>query len=63
MDEKNLFPDYEPKRSLDTIEDYLRRPSKVYEILGEIGEPNISKLNKLLDLFKNYEKKAKKKCG
>ena len=63
MDEKNKFPDYEPKRSLDTIEDYLRRPSKVYEILGEIGEPSISKLNKLLDLFNNYEKKAKKNVG
>jgi len=63
MNEKNIFPDYEPKITLDTIEDYLRRPSKVYEILGEIGEPNVSKLNKILDLFNNYEKKAKKNVG
>ena len=63
MNEKNIFPDYEPKITPDTIEDYLRRPSKVYEILGEIGEPHISKLNKILDLFNNYEKKAKKNVG
>jgi len=63
MDEKNIFPDYEPKITSDSIEDYLRRPSKVYEILGEIGDPNISKLNKTLDLFNKYEKKAKKNVG
>jgi len=63
MDEKNIFPDYEPKITPDTIEDYLRRPSKVYEILGEIGEPHISKLNEILDLFHKYEKKAKKHVG
>jgi len=63
MNKKNIFPDYKPKISPDTIEDYLRRPSKVYEILGEIGESSISKLNKLLDLFNNYEKKAKKNVG
>jgi len=63
MDEKNLFPDYEPKITLDTIKDYLRRPSKVHEILEEIGEPHIGKLNKILDLFYKYEKKAKKNVG
>ncbi|MHA2289716.1 MAG: hypothetical protein ACXABG_13105 [Promethearchaeota archaeon] len=63
MDEKNKFPDYEPKITPDTVEDYLRRPSKVYDILGEIGEPNISKLNKILTLFYKYKKKAKKNVG
>jgi len=63
MDEKNLFSDYKPKITPDTIEDYLRRPSKVYEILGEIGSPHISKLNKILDLFNKYENKAKKNMG
>ena len=63
MDEKNLFPDYEPKITPDTIEDYLRRPSKVHEIIGELGDPNISKLNKILDLFNKYEKKAKINVG
>jgi len=63
MNEKKIFPDYEPKLSPDTIEDYLRRPSKVYEILGELGEPHISKLNKILDLFNNYQKKVKNNAG
>jgi len=63
MDEKNLFSDYKPKITPDTIEDYLRRPSKVYEILGEIGALHISRLNKILDLFNKYEKKAKKNMG
>jgi len=63
MDEKNIFPDYEPKITPDTIEDYLRKPSIVYEILGEIGEPHISKLNEILDLFHKYKKKAKKNVG
>ena len=63
MDEKNQFSDYKPKITPDTIEDYLRRPSKVYEILGEIGSPHISKLNKILDLFNKYEKEAKKNMG
>jgi len=63
MDEKNKFPDYEPKISLDTIEDYLRKPSKVYNIIEEIGNPDISKLNHILTLFNKYEKKAKKSVG
>ncbi len=63
MDEKNLFPDYEPKITPDTIEDYLKRPSKVYEILGEIGEAHISKMNNILTLFNKYEEKAKKSVG
>jgi len=58
-----MFPDYEPKKTPDTIEDYLRRPSTVYEILGEIGESHISKLNNILALFNKYEKKAKKHVG
>lgn len=63
MDEKKMFPDYEPKKTPDTIEDYLRKPSTVYEILGEIGESHISKLNNILIQFNKYEKKAKKHVG
>jgi len=63
MDEKNIFKDYTPKKTPDTIEDYLERPSKVYEILGEVGEADISQLNNLLTLFNKYEKKAKKSVG
>ncbi|MFX0046715.1 MAG: hypothetical protein ACFE8G_00970 [Candidatus Hermodarchaeota archaeon] len=63
MDEKNIFPDYEPKKDPDTIKDYLRRPTKVHDILGEIGDPHISKFNNILALFNKYEKKAKKNVG
>ncbi len=63
MDEKNIFPDYEPKITPDTIEDYLKKPSQVYEILGEIGDPHISKLKNILALFNKYEKKAKEHVG
>ena len=63
MDEKNIFKDYVPKNTPDTIEDYLGRPSKVYEILEELEEPNMSKLNAILSLFSTYEKKAKKNVG
>jgi len=63
MDEKNLFPDYKPKITPDTIEDYLRKPNIVYKVLEEVGEPHISKLDQILALFNKYEKKAKKKVG
>ncbi len=63
MDEKNIFKDYTPKKTPDTIEDYLKIPSKVYEILGEVGEADISQLNNMLTLFNKYEKKAKKSVG
>jgi hypothetical protein len=63
MDEKNLFSDYEPKITPDSIEDYLGKPSKVYEILEEVGAPSISKMNDILVLFNKYQKKAKKNTG
>jgi len=40
MNEKNMFPDYQPKISPDTLEDYLRKPSNVYKILGNAAENN-----------------------
>ena len=63
MDEKNIFPDYEPKITTDTIADYLGKPNKVYDILGEIGEPKIGSINNILAKFNEYKKKAKKKVG
>ena len=63
MAEKNLFPDYEPKITPDTIEDYQKKPSKVFEILGEIGVPHMSNLNSILSIFNKYQKKAKKNVG
>lgn len=60
MKEKDLFPDYEPKTTPDTIEDYLRTPeSEVFKILGEIGVAKLENLKQILILFKKYQKKAK----
>jgi len=64
MSEKDLFPDYEPKKTPDTIKDYLRYPkTKIFNILDEIGEPSIEKLKTILDLFTKYKKEAKRNPG
>jgi len=64
LNEKDLFPDYEPKVTPDTIRDYLRKPeSIVFEILGEIGQPSLKKLKKILNYFKKYKKAATKNPG
>ncbi|MHA1106849.1 MAG: hypothetical protein ACTSPN_14220, partial [Promethearchaeota archaeon] len=63
MNKKNLFPDYEPKITPDTIEDYLRGASKVYEILAEVGESSPGNLKKIVKYFKIYVKKAIKSPG
>lgn len=63
MSEKNLFPDYEPKITPDTIEDYLRGPSKVYDILAEVGESGSGNLKRIVKYFKKYIKKAIKNPG
>ncbi len=50
MNEKDLFPDYQPKRIPDTVYDYLKIPdSFVFKILDEIGNPSLEKLKKILD--------------
>ena len=59
MNEEDLFPDYEPKRTPDTVNDYLRKPkSIVYEILNKIGEPSLEKFKTIIQYFKKYQKKA-----
>jgi len=64
MNEKDLFPDYEPKTTPDTIEDHLRNPeSEVFKILGEIGGLKLENLKQILILFKKYQRKAKKNPG
>jgi hypothetical protein len=63
MSEKNLFPDYEPKITQDTIEDYLRGASKVYDILAEVGEPSSGNLKRIVKYLKKYVKKAIKNPG
>jgi hypothetical protein len=60
MNEKNKFPDYQPKITPDTIEDYLTQPSNVYTILGEIGEPSINNLKTIITYFLKYKKSAEK---
>ena len=63
MSEKNLFPNYEPKITPDIIEDYLRGPSKIYDILAEVGESSSGNLKKIVKYFKKYIKKAIKNLG
>ncbi|MFX0153313.1 MAG: hypothetical protein ACFE9Q_02200 [Candidatus Hodarchaeota archaeon] len=59
MNEKQLFPDYEPKTTPDTIYDYLRKPdSFVHKILEEIGQPSLEKLKLIVDYFHRYKKAA-----
>ncbi len=43
-----LGADYQPKINPDTLKDYLKKPSKVYKILGEIGEPSINNLKTIM---------------
>lgn len=58
-----MFPDYEPKRTPDTIEDYLRGPSKVLQILRESGEEKLANLKNLIQKFEDYKYKAEKNPG
>lgn len=64
MNKKDLFPDYEPKRSPDTVYDYLKYPkTNIFKILEEIDEPNIKKLKIILSLFNKYKIEAKRNPG
>jgi len=58
-----MFPDYQPKITPDTIKDYLKQPSNVYTILGEIGEPSISNLKTIITYFLKYKKAAENNPG
>jgi len=56
LNEKDLFLDYEPKTTPDTIHHYLRKPdSFIFKILGEIGQPSIENLKLILDYFNKYK--------
>jgi hypothetical protein len=64
LNDKELFPDYEPKTTPDTVDDYLRNPkTEIFQILGEIGEPNLEKLKLILIYFEEYKDKAIKNPG
>ena len=58
-----MFPDYQPKITPDTIEDYLGQPNNVYTILGEIGEPSINNLKTIINYFLKYKKAAENNPG
>ena len=63
MNEKQLFPDYEPKKTPDVVEDYLPSSSDVFGILNKLKPPELSKLHRLLEIFKKYEIKARENPG
>ncbi|MHA1473025.1 MAG: hypothetical protein ACTSQW_08015 [Promethearchaeota archaeon] len=63
MNEKKIFPDYQPKITPDTIEDYLRKPNNVYKILGEIGEPSIDNLKTIITYFLKHKNAAENNPG
>jgi hypothetical protein len=63
MNEKQLFPGYEPKKTPDTIEDYLPTSSAVFKVLSNIGTVELNKIDLLIKLFKEYEERAKLNPG
>ena len=55
MNGRDLFPDYQPKTSPDTVHDYLRDPdSKVFKILNDIKPPSLKNLKNILNYFNKY---------
>lgn len=64
MSEKEIFPDYQPKTSPDTVNDYLRVPDTiVFKILNEINPPTLKNLKTILRYFNKYKKEAEKNPG
>ena len=60
MDERNPFPDYHPKRTPDTINDYIGPHSYMtgddaISILGKIPEAKLENLPAALAMFKEFE--------
>ena len=63
MNEKQLFLDYEPKKTPDVLEDYLASSSDVFVVLNKLKPPELSKIHQLLKIFKEYEIKARENPG
>ncbi|MFW9972883.1 MAG: hypothetical protein ACFFDF_22040 [Candidatus Odinarchaeota archaeon] len=64
MNEKELFPDYQPKTTPDTVHDYLRKPdSFVFKILKEISQPSLKNLKKIINYFIKYKGEAENNIG
>ncbi|MEA2070162.1 MAG: hypothetical protein U9O98_02635 [Asgard group archaeon] len=62
-DYEEMFPNYEPKDTPDTIYNYPKTPKEVISILTEIGKPSLDTLQTILTQFKKYHKKAGKHPG
>ena len=64
MNERDQFPDYQPKRSPDTVYDYLRKPdSEVFKILSEINPPTLKNLKYILSYFNKFKIEAEQNPG
>ena len=64
MNEKDLFPDYQPKKTPDTVFDYLKYPkTNIFKIIDEISQPNLEKLKLILSHFKKYKTEADRNPG
>lgn len=63
IDDIDIFPDYTPKTTPDTIADYLKGDHEVLRTLNDIGPMNIENFKKVLDSFKKFSKKAEKHPG
>ncbi|TFG25111.1 MAG: hypothetical protein EU533_01475 [Promethearchaeota archaeon] len=63
MNEKQLFPDYEPKKTPDLLEDYLPTSSEVFVVLNKLKPPELNKLHRLLEIFNKYEIKMRENPG
>lgn len=60
LDGSDLFPDYVPKRTPDTMLDYM--PSLLSD-LATIAEPNLSNLSNLINLYNQYKDSASSHPG
>lgn len=57
------FPGYKPKNTPDTIRDYLKGETKVFEILDKIGPKSLNNIKKIIKNFKLYKRKALENPG
>jgi hypothetical protein len=57
------FSGYEPKRSPDTLEDYIRGENRVFEILDKIGPKSLENIGRIVLKFISYQKKALNNSG
>nr|MDO8114017.1 hypothetical protein [Candidatus Sigynarchaeota archaeon] len=59
MADQNPFGGYQPKRTPDTIHDYLPfSGKKPDDVLGKIPEAKLDNLKKILDLLPKFQKEA-----